>query len=146
MKFYRIALLPISLIIWYLLAFYSCKLTLNIFLIIFNLDIVLILLLFPFLISVVALFTNFPFLLKNLINKIFGLNYIVLIIHSIVGLIAILNNINFFYSITELINDLIINTWYKSKFKTIVLFFPFIGLTMSILFNSVISLLINNGK
>lgn len=139
-------LTPLTAILWYLIAYYGFYYGIVLIIWMFNLSWIWIILGYPFLIGLIFGLTNgIPSLLRFLILRLFGVNWFSIIIHSIAGLIGIIMIFIFFknnpieYISGNKSESLLCGMWNSSPVKTIILFIPFIGLIISLLYSSILA-------
>jgi len=139
-------LIPITMILWYLTAYYGFYYGIILMIWMFNLSWLWIILGYPFLIGLIFGLTNgIPSVLRILVLRLYGTNWFSVIVHSIAGLIGIIMIFTFFknnpieYVSGDKTESLLSGMWDSSPIKTIVLFIPFIGLIISLLFSTILA-------
>ena len=139
-------LTPLTVILWYLTAYYGFYYAILLIVWMFNLSWIWIVLGYPFLIGLIFGLTNgIPSLLRFLILRLFGLNWFSIIVHSVAGLIGIIMIFIFFkdnpiqYVSGDKSESLLSGMWSSSPLKTIILFIPFLGLIFSLLYSSTLA-------
>jgi hypothetical protein len=139
-------LIPLTIILWYLTAYYGFYFGIVLIVWMFNLSWIWIILGYPFLIGFIFGITNgIPSLLRLLILRLFGINWFSVIVHSIAGLIGIIMIFIFFKNnpIESVSGNksesLLSRMWNFSPIKTTVLIIPFFGLVISLLYSSILA-------
>lgn len=139
-------LTPLTIILWYLTAYYGFYFGIVLLVWMFNLSWIWIILGYPFLIGVIFGITNgIPSLLRLLLLRLVGINWFSVIVHSIAGLIGIIMIFIFFknnpieYVSGNKSESLLSGMWNSSPIKTIVLIIPFFGLVISLLYSSILA-------
>jgi hypothetical protein len=139
-------LIPITMILWYLTAYYGFYYGIILMIWMFNLSWIWIILGYPFLIGLIFGLTNgIPSVLRILVLRLYGTNWFSVIVHSIAGLIGIIMIFTFFknnpieYVSGDKTESLLSGMWDSSPIKTIVLFIPFIGLIISLLYSTILA-------
>lgn len=139
-------LTPLTAILWYLTAYYGFYYAISLIVWMFNLSWIWIILGYPFLIGLIFGLTNgIPSLSRFLILRLFGLNWFSIIVHSIAGLIGIIMIFIFFKDnpIQSVSSDksesLLSGMWSSSPLKTIILFVPFLGSIISLIYSSTLA-------
>ncbi|MFH6971825.1 hypothetical protein [Flavobacterium petrolei] len=139
-------LIPLTVILWILTSYYGFYYGIVLIAWMFNLSWIWIILGYPFLIGLIfGLANGIPSLLRFLILRIFGLNWLSVIVHSIAGLIGMIMIFIFFkdnpieYVSGETSESLLSGMWRSSPLKTIILFIPCLGLIISIMYSSTLA-------
>ena len=138
--------IPFTMFLWYLLSYYGLYISVIGMTFIFSLSwLWLIIGYLPLFAAVFWISNTIPSLLRIKILKIFGMNWITCILHSLAGVIGVVQIIRL-YSATppELVmgNEsffILTGMWKIAPLKTIFLAFPFLGLVISLLWASVIA-------
>src|SRR5690554_2835217 len=87
----RHLLTPITMILWFLTAYYGFYYGIILMIWMFNLNWIWLIIGFPFLIGIIFGITNgLPSILKFLILKFYGINWFTVVAHSIAGLIGVI--------------------------------------------------------
>ncbi len=143
-------LLPLTMLVSYLIAFYGLYFGIIGLIYIFSFNWFWILIAYPFLVGILFGITyGIPNLLKFYILRIYDFKLIPNILHSIGGLIGIVEITIFFISKSSSNSSnqgLIDSFWEESPFKTIILALPAIGLIISIIYSAIIGPLLLSGK
>ncbi len=139
-------LTPLTAILWYLTAYYGFYYGIILIVWMFNLSWIWIILGYPFLIGFIFGLTNgIPSFLRFLILRLYGINWFSVIVHSVAGLIGIIMIFIFFkdnpieYVSGKKSESLLRGMWSSSPLKTIILFIPFIGLILSLIYSSTLA-------
>ncbi|MBW1711076.1 MAG: hypothetical protein JRJ73_14550 [Deltaproteobacteria bacterium] len=139
-------LLPLTMFLWYLTTYYGLYIAVIGMAVIFSLSWLWLIIGYPFLIGVVFGVSNgIPSLLRYVSLKFYGINWVTCILHSIAGIIGVVQIIRF-YSATppELVigNEsffILSGMWQVAPIKTVFLAFPFIALIISLLWSTIIA-------
>jgi hypothetical protein len=142
----RYLLTPITMIIWFLLAYLGVYFGMVLMIWMFSLSWFWLLIGYTFLIAIItALVSSLPALINYLILKFYKLKWFSIITHSIAGLLGI---IYFYYQMfqnppeavsgnetTSILKAL----WSESWLKTIFLICPFLGLQLGLIYQGIFS-------
>jgi hypothetical protein len=142
----KYVLTPLTMFLWYLTAYYGLYYAVIGMAYMFSLSWFWLIMGGIFLVGIIFGITNaIPSLLRLLILKIYGINWFSCIIHSLAGIIGILQVVRFFSTnLPQLvIGDkslfILAGMWEIAPFKTIFLAFPFVGLTLSLLWSTIVA-------
>jgi len=132
--------------LWYLTTFYGLYIAVIGMALVFSLSWLWFIMGYIFLIGAVFGISNgIPSLLRFVILKAYGINWVTCILHSLAGVIAVVQIIRF-YSATPpelVIGDesffILTGMWEFAPFKTVFLAFPFLGLVISLLWSTIIA-------
>ena len=147
----KFILLPLTMILWYLTAFYGTYIAVIGVMFMFSLSWLWLIIGYLFFVGAVFGISNgLPSLLRFIILKYYGKNWFSSILHSLAGIIGVVHIIQFFIlSPPELVisNEsffFITGMWELSPFKTIFLAFPSVGLMVSLLWSTIFAPLYMN--
>lgn len=139
-------LIPFTMFFWYLTTYYGIYIGVFGMAYIFSLNWFWLIFGYIFLICAVFGISNgIPSLLRLLIFKFYGINWFVCILHSLAGIIGVIQIFRFYNETPpELVigNEsffFLIGMWKVAPLKTVFLAFPFLGLFLSLLWSSVIT-------
>lgn len=132
--------------LWYLTTYYGVYISVNGMAFVFSLSWLWLIMGYPFLIGAVFGISNgIPSLLRILILKAYGVNWVSCILHSLAGVIGVVQIIRFYIATPP---EVVIGNesffflkgmWEVAPFKTIFLAFPFLGLVISLLWSTIIA-------
>ena len=136
---------PVTMFLWFLTTYYGLYFTVIGMAFVFSLNWLWLIMGYLFLIGVIfGITTAIPGLLRLLILKFYGINWFSCIVHSLAGVIGVVQVIHFFGgNRPELIIGnksvfILTGMWQIAPVKTLFLAFPFIGLVMSLLWSTII--------
>jgi len=138
-------LTPLTMIAWYLLAYYGIYASVLLMMFVFSLSWFWLIIAGSFIIGLVFFIANtIPQIIQFLIMKIYGLNWFSVLSHSLAGLLGIISVSYLFYSKpVEIISlngeptSILKAMWNEAWVKTIFVIFPFFGLCISLFWASV---------
>jgi hypothetical protein len=137
-------LLPFTILIYYLIAFYCIYLSILLFSFFFNVDTILLIYGYTFILGFIFVISTFPYYLSVGIIKFYGLNWVLTILHMIAGFIGIFNAIYYFVNnpLLIMINGekilFLKGMWIIAPIKSIVLIIPFVCLSLSYIFSLIL--------
>lgn len=132
-------LFPVTLLLWFVITYFSLRLTVVGLLWIFSLSWFWIIIAYTFIIGIVYFIsTGVPAALKFLILRFYNYSKTAIILHSAIGFLAtILSVIDMKYYFFDVSSDNIIGfLWNSDPLKFIVLLFPFLGVLLSSLYSN----------
>ena len=139
-------LIPLTMFLWYLTTYYGLYIAVVGMAFMFSLSWLWLIIGYTFLIGIVFGISNgIPGLLRFLILKVYGINWFSCIVHSLAGLVGVVQVIRFFSANPpELVigNEsffFLTGMWEVAPFKTVFLAFPFVGLVISLLWSTIIA-------
>ena len=139
-------LIPLTMFLWYLTTYYGIYIAVIGMAFVFSLSWLWLIMGYIFLIGAVFGISNgIPSLLRFLILKAYGINWLSCILHSLAGVVGVIQVIRF-YSVNPpklVIGDqaffILTGMWEVAPFKTVFLAFPFLGLVISLLWSTIIA-------
>jgi hypothetical protein len=137
-------LLPFTILIYYLIAFYCIYLSTLLFSFLFNVNTIFLIYGYTFILGFIFLMSTFPYYFFVGIIKFYRLNWVLTILHLIAGSIGFFNAIYYFVNnpLLIMINGENIHflkgMWIIAPIKSIVLIIPFACLYLSYLFSLII--------
>lgn len=139
-------LMPLTMFLWYSTTYYGIYVAVIGIAFIFSLSWCWLIVGYLFLMGAVFGISNgIPSLLRYLILKVYGINWFSCIVHSLAGVVGLVQIIRFYNaSPPELvIGDesffILKGMWMVAPFKTVFLAMPFLGLVISILWSNIIA-------
>ncbi len=142
----RYILMPFTLLLWFLTAYYGLYFTVYAMAFVFSLSWFWLILGYIFWISIIfGILNGIPGLLRYLILKLYGINWFSCIVHSLAGLVGVVVIILFFSANPpELVTGdeavfMLTGMWELAPLKTIFVGIPFLGVVISVLWSTIIS-------
>ncbi len=139
-------LIPLTMLLWYLTTYYGIYAAVIGIAFVFSLSWFWLIIGYTFLIGVVYGISNgIPSLLRLLILKVYGINWFSCIVHSISGVVGLVQILRFYNANPPelVIGDesffFLKGMWKVAPFKTILLTMPFLGLVISIIWSNIIA-------
>ena len=141
----KYVLTPLTMFLWYLTTYYGLYFAVIGMAFMFSLSWLWLIMGYLLLVGIIFGISNgIPGLLRFLILKIYGINWFSCIVHSLAGVIGIVQVIRFFSTNPPelVIGDeslfILTGMWQIAPVKTVFLAFPFVGLVMSLLWSTII--------
>jgi hypothetical protein len=146
-NFLKYLLLPISMFLWYVLVFYSIFFSFYLMIWMLELSWIWIIIGSTFLLGIIGSISHsIPSLLRYLILKFYGLNWIIVILHTLAGALAlfetfysIFNKTYFISKTSDVSLPIMTILWKEYPIKVIVLGFPFLSLLIMFLYSVLIT-------
>ena len=137
--------MPITMLICFLLPYYGLYYSMLIIIWMFSFNWILLLFGYSIFIGIITFFvSSLPAIFSFLILKLYKMNWFSVISHSFAGLLGVILFYYFIYQFPpELVSGnettpILKGMWNQSWFKTLLLIFPFIGLQLGILYQSIL--------
>lgn len=138
MKKLKYLLVPFTMIIWIALTYFSLAYTFMGMIFLFTINFWILFFFFFILIGLLyGITVSLPAILKMGIMWIYGKSKTISILHAIAGLIGIINFIYFMLGFD--LGGLIGSMWDESKLKFIMLFIPYIGVIVGVIWSNIIT-------
>ena len=141
----KYVLTPLTMFLWYLTTYYGLYFAVIGMAFMFSLSWLWLIMGYLLLVGIIFGISNgIPGLLRFLILKIYGINWFSCIVHSLAGVIGIVQVIRFFstnppeLAIGDESLFILTGMWQIAPVKTVFHAFPFVGLVMSLLWSTII--------
>ena len=139
-------LTPLTMFLWYLTTYYGLYLAVIGMTFMFSLDWLWLIIGYLFLVGIIFGISNgIPGLLRFLILRIYGINWFSCIVHSLAGVIGVVQIIRFYNGnppvlvIGDKSSFILTGMWEIAPVKTAFLAFPFVGLIISLLWSTIVA-------